>query len=152
MSNKYSGDIKLRPIEIDSDVQAVVDVWFNTSIECHEFVSKDFWYSCKKDMKEIYIPNSETVVATINKEIVGFISLLDNIVASIFVLPEYQNRGIGLQLLNHAFEVRNSLTLNVYEKNTKARQFYESQGFEEKEQGIDEHTGEPEITMVWSRS
>lgn len=36
------------------------------------------------------IPSAETVVAKDKVKIVGFISLVDNVLAAIFVLPDYQ--------------------------------------------------------------
>lgn len=89
----------------------------------------------------------ETVVAKDEGKIVGFISLVDNVLAAIFVLPDYQGKGIGLKLLKNAFERRDSLLLTVYEKNTAARRFYHNHKFMESGKSVDEHTGEVEVLM-----
>ena len=43
----------------------------------------------------------------------------------------------------------NDLTLNVYEKNTKAIEFYKKLGFKIIKKGIDEPTKESELFMKW---
>lgn len=134
----------------EAEVKTVVDIWYSTSIVCHDFVGSEFWKACIDDMKNIYIPSSQTIVSRYNGEIVGFISLVDNTLASIFVLPDYQGKGIGHKLLSYVFEEKETLVLNVYEKNISAREFYLRNGFIEQKRSVDEHTGEIEITMVWS--
>lgn len=132
------------------ELKDIVEVWYSTSIVCHSFVSSEFWHSCKGLMLDIYLPNSEITVAKAEGEVVGFTSLVDNTLASIFVLPEFQGVGIGQQLLNYAFEARDKLNLNVYSKNKNAIEFYIKNGFVAGDESKDEHTGELEISMVWS--
>ncbi|MCG8475086.1 MAG: GNAT family N-acetyltransferase [Cytophagales bacterium] len=146
MNSEHTNHIKLDKLG-DKEIDKVVDIWYRTSVQCHDFVEPDFWHSCKEDMREKYIPNSETYVAKYRDEIAGFISLAGDQLAAIFVLPEYQGMGIGQSLLHEAFRNRKSLMLNVFEKNQKAKDFYLKNGFEEVRRGTDEHTGESEIIM-----
>ena len=39
--------------------------------------------------------------------------------------------------------------LNVYQKNTRAISFYQREGFEIQNSGLDPATGEKEYVMVW---
>lgn len=43
------------------------------------------------------------------------------------------------------------LSLNVYQKNTRAIRFYEREGFDIKCEGLDEATGEKDYEMIWER-
>lgn len=54
---------------------------------------------------------------------------------NVFVLPEYQGRGIGKLLINWIFEYAKSIgcvasELNCYTKNTAAQRFWKQQGYE----------------------
>ena len=60
-----------------------------------------------------------------------------------------QSHGIGKALLNYAKDKRSKLLLNVYQKNTRAISFYQREGFEIQNSGLDEATGEKEYVMVW---
>ena len=44
-----------------------------------------------------------------------------------------------------------ALTLNVYQKNTRALSFYQREGFDIQCEGADAATGEKEYTMLWQQ-
>ncbi|MCE7556424.1 N-acetyltransferase [Aliivibrio fischeri] len=129
------------------DINAVLDIWLNSSIKAHDFISAEFWVSQVDNMRDIYIPASKTYVAEIDSKVVGFYSLYENMLAAIFVSPEYQGKGIGKQLISHAKEQCPMLTLNVYSENVASYQFYLSQGFTVISEQVCEHTGHMEYTM-----
>ena len=62
-----------------------------------------------------------------------------------------QSQGLGKILLNYAKDKRNKLYLNVYQKNTRAISFYQREGFDVQNSGLDEATGEKEYVMAWQR-
>ncbi|MBA0187147.1 MULTISPECIES: GNAT family N-acetyltransferase [Pectobacterium] len=134
----------------EKEMQGIIDVWYTTSLVCHDFVDRNFWHACKDDMRNEYIPAAETMVAKYKGKVIGFISLVDNTLAAIFLLPDYHGKGVGQALLANAFEKRDRLSLTVYEKNMAARNFYLKHGFTESNKSVDEHTGEVEITMEWN--
>ncbi|MUK61503.1 N-acetyltransferase [Aliivibrio fischeri] len=129
------------------DINAVLDIWLNSSIKAHDFVSAEFWVSQVDNMRDIYIPASKTYVAEVDSKVVGFYSLYENMLAAIFVSPEYQGKGIGKQLISHAKGQCPMLTLNVYSENVASYQFYLSQGFAVISEQVCEHTGHMEYTM-----
>ncbi|GGK51198.1 N-acetyltransferase [Aliivibrio fischeri] len=129
------------------DINAVLDIWLNSSIKAHDFVSAEFWVSQVDNMRDIYIPASITYVAEVDSKVVGFYSLYENMLAAIFVSPEYQGKGIGKQLISHAKEQCPVLALNVYSENVASYQFYLSQGFTVISEQVCEHTGHMEYTM-----
>ena len=140
----------IRPFK-ESDMERVLSIWLEASIEAHDFVARDFWESKVKDMRNVYIPASETYVYDDKGIIYGFASLLENTLAAIFVAPDAQGRGIGKTLMNKAKEIRQELNLSVYKENKNSIEFYKKCGFEAVKEQIDEHTGHAELIMVLNR-
>ncbi|WP_253936541.1 GNAT family N-acetyltransferase [Halobacillus sp. A1] len=83
-----------------------------------------------ENLKYNYIHQSETWVYTLNGRPVGFISLLGHEIGGLFVSPGFQSQGIGTQLVDFAYKNRKKLTVNVFERNTKAEDFYKKRGFD----------------------
>ncbi len=81
----------------------------------------------------------------------GFIGLDKEHIEGIFVLDQYQKRGIGKALLNHVKAKKEHLSLNVYQKNLNAIFFYQREGFCVQYEDVDKNTGEKEYRMVWNR-
>lgn len=136
----------------NGDREAVMQIWLNTNIQAHYFISADYWQSNFDVVKE-RLPQAEVYVHEDDcvRQIDGFIGLNDNYIEGIFVKKGAQSKGIGKQLLNRAKEVRSPLRLSVYQKNTKAVQFYLREGFDIQFENIDNHTGEKEFVMEWNR-
>lgn len=137
---------KIEPEEIDD----VLDVWINASIQAHGFIDEEFWKSKIDAMRKIYIPNSETYIFTENKFIKGFLSLHGDTLAAMFVSPEFQSNGIGRKLMEKVKTLRNRLELTVYKENPKAVEFYKKCGFNIIKEKVDVHTGHIEVLMNYS--
>ena len=54
-------------------------------------------------------------------------------------------------MLDFVKESRTQLSLNVYQKNTRAIHFYQREGFEIQYSGLDEATGEKDYRMAWQQ-
>lgn len=93
---------------------------------------------------------SETYVWEEDGRPVGFIFLLDDYLAALFVGSAVQGKGCGKKLLGHAKSLKKSLRLEVYAHNDRAVRFYLSQGFVTVEQMIDESVPAPEYVMIWT--
>ena len=74
---------------------------------------------------------------------------MDGYIAGVFVEEAYRNQQIGKKLLKKAMELNDRLSLNVYEKNKHAIDFYLKLGFKKAHMNIDEETAEKELVMVW---
>lgn len=131
----------------DNDMGSVLEIWLDASVKAHDFISTEFWESQVENMRNIYIPASETYVFVAGSRVVGFYALYENNLAAIFVSPELQGKGIGKYLLNHAKAQRAVLSLSVYKENQASYQFYLSQGFKVVREQLDEHTGHPKYIM-----
>jgi len=125
----------------ENDMDSVLEIWLNASVKAHDFISAEFWESQVENMRNLYIPASETYVYETESKVVGFYALYENSLAAIFVSPELQGKGIGKQLLSHAKAQRALLSLCVYKENKASYQFYLSQGFKVVSEQSDEHTG-----------
>ena len=63
---------------------------------------------------------------------VGIVSLRENVIADLYVHPDFQHQGYGTQLLRFAVsQCRGTPTLWVLNTNTAARSLYARQGFTE---------------------
>ncbi len=67
---------------------------------------------------------SDVYLAVKGKAVLGFIALVNNNLAAIFMEPTMQGEGVGSLLLDYSKSIQNVLWLKVYEKNNGAIQFY----------------------------
>ncbi len=130
-------------------MEQVLKIWLEASVKAHDFIKREFWEAKLDDMRNLYLPASETYVYAEKGEIKGFFSLVDETLAAIFVAPASQGRGIGKKLIAKAKELRSSLNLTVYSKNTKSINFYKRCGFDIIRKQTDENTGEFEYLMAY---
>ncbi|MBD1370991.1 N-acetyltransferase [Hazenella sp. IB182357] len=138
----------IRPYS-DNDIDTLVDIWYKGSLQAHDFIDSSYWESKLQEMKEKYIPMSETHVMTRQKKVVGFISMVEDYLAALFVDITYQNMGAGKELLNFEKRRRNIIQLKVYKENLSAVRFYEKNGFTIKKELTDEQTNKQEYIMEW---
>lgn len=133
-----------------SDVDRTAEIWLNTNIRAHSFIPTEYWQKNFEPVREmllqaeIYVYEDED-----QNEIQGFIGLDGTYIAGIFVWHTAQSKGIGKRLLDFAKGKKNQLSLNVYQKNTKAVLFYQREGFQVRQESIDGNTGEKEYNMQW---
>lgn len=132
---------RVRPYE-ERDTEAIIDAWYQASLIAHPFLTADFLAQENKNLRELFLPRSQTWVFEKEGQIGGFISLLDNIVGGIFVHPSWQRQGVGTALMNKAKSLHTTLELDVFTANKQGRAFYAKYGFEPLKTYRDEATGE----------
>lgn len=136
----------------EDDLNTVMQIWFDTNIKAHHFISRQYWidnYEMVKDIlpkKEIYVYEDDNT-----NQINGFIGLMDNYIAGIFVNKNNQSRGIGKQLLDYVKEIKETLNLSVYQKNIRAISFYQRKQFVIQSEHIDNDNNEKEFIMTWNK-
>ena len=118
------------------DINKVAEIWLDTNIKTHYFISAQYWKSNFELVKELLL-QATVYVYEDKQEIQGFIGLSNEYIEGIFVSAEMQSQGIGKILLNYVKGKRNKLILNVYQKNTRAISFYQREGFEIQYSGLD---------------
>ena len=131
-----------------ADINRVTDLWLDTNLKAHEFITFQYWKNNYDAVKEM-LPQAEVYVYENDNKIQGFVGLNDEYIEGIFVSDEMQSRGIGKLLLDFAKEKRMKLHLNVYQKNIRAINFYQREDFEIRGEGLDEATGEKDYEMIW---
>ena len=132
------------------DINKVAEIWLDTNIKTHYYISAQYWKSNFELVKELLL-QATVYVYEDKQEIQGFIGLSNEYIEGIFVSAEMQSQGIGKILLNYVKGKRNKLILNVYQKNTRAISFYQREGFEIQYSGLDEATGEKDYVMAWQQ-
>ena len=132
------------------DINKVAEIWLDTNIKTHYFISAQYWKSNFELVKELLL-QATVYVYEDKQEIQGFIGLSNEYIEGIFVSAEMQSQGIGKILLNYVKGKRNKLILNVYQKNTRAISFYQREGFEIQYSGLDEATAEKDYVMAWQQ-
>ena len=133
-----------------ADINRVANIWLDTNITAHYFISAQYWKSNFELVKELLL-QATVYVYEDNQEILGFIGLNDEYIEGIFVSDEMQSFGIGKALLNYVKDKRSKLFLNVYQKNTRAISFYQREDFKIRCSGIDDATGEKDYLMTWQQ-
>jgi putative acetyltransferase len=135
----------------DTDVEDLLDVWFQASSLAHPFLDSAFIEKEKANVREVYLPNTDTWVFKVKDQIGGFISMIENEVGAIFVRPEFQGGGIGTRLMNHVSGFNEELVVEVFERNVKGMSFYEQYGFEQVKKHVHEETGQVLVRMRFSK-
>ncbi len=133
-----------------ADAIKVADIWLNSNIKAHNFISAQYWKSNYEMVKEMLL-QAEVYVYERNGEIQGFIGLNGEYIEGIFVCEKFQSQGIGKLLLEFIKKSKASLRLHVYQKNTRAIHFYQREGFEIRDESVDEATGENDYVMIWQQ-
>ncbi|MBR2835162.1 MAG: GNAT family N-acetyltransferase [Coriobacteriales bacterium] len=78
------------------------------------------------------IDNGSTVYMFVEKEPIGIVSVIGNLIEDLYVLPSHQNQGHGTQLLQFAMNHCDGIpTLWILENNMKAEKLYRKMGFKE---------------------
>ena len=130
------------------DINRVADIWLNTNLKVHFFISEQYWTSNYELVKEM-LPQAEVYVYEDDKIIQGFVGVRNEYIEGIFVFDEMQSHGIGKILLDYIKDKKVRLQLNVYQKNVRAMSFYQREGFTILCEMMDELTGEKEYVMNW---
>ena len=125
----------------EEDIEQILEIWFQASSLAHPFLEADFMEKEKANIREIYIPNTETWVYADGEVLLGFVSMMRNEVGALFVRPEFHGQGIGTGLMNYVALIHNELEVEVFDKNAIGRAFYDKYGFELLEKHTHKETG-----------
>jgi ribosomal protein S18 acetylase RimI-like enzyme len=104
------------------------------------------------DSKRAIAPKGETRVARLDGHVVGFLTLIGDDLDQLYLRPRYYRRGIGSLLLTKAKErSAERLRLFTFQRNERARAFYEAHGFRivNLNDGSRNEEGEPDVLYEW---
>ena len=126
----------------NEDVEAVMDIWLYGNIQAHWVICADYWHRNYESVRRA-VKKAEVWVYETDGVIAGFIGLNDDY--------EYRSKGIGKELIDFAKMNRMRLSLDVYEKNNRAVDFYKREGFITVNKRTDKDFGERELLMEWQK-
>ncbi len=132
----------------NKDLDDVMKIWLDTNTNAHDFIPKSYWLDNYEEVRRM-LPDAEIFIYETDETIQGFIGLMDDYIAGIFIDSECQSQGIGKALLDQAKKVHSNLSLQVYKNNEGAVRFYIREGFRAILEQIDENTDETELVMTW---
>ena len=133
------------------DSERLTEIWYNVSITAHSFIPSEMWDAHKEELRNKYLPSSETWVAEENSELLGFISVLGNYIGGLFIAENRQGMGIGTKLIEQVKLLKRQLYVGVYSKNEGARKFYGKNGFSYLNEEVQTETGEIIINMTYEK-
>ena len=128
-----------------------MDIWHQASTLAHPFLNTAFAEKVAGDMRNIYLPDSETWIYEEEKSILGFISMIGNEIGGLFVLPKHHSKGIGTQLVDFFGSKHKALEVEVFEKNVIGRAFYKKYGFEFLKEYTHEESGNKVIRLIFKK-
>lgn len=131
----------------DKDINKIMDIWLKGNLDAHDFIDREYWFSNFQYVKTL-LPESDLLIYEENEKVLGFIGIMNNYIAGIFIDEKHRSNGIGHKLLNKAKELYDELDLSVYEKNERAYKFYLKNGFIETNKCLDDN-GEVELIMEY---
>jgi putative acetyltransferase len=115
-----------------ADREVMLDTWLRSVRATHAFLSEADVNALLPDVRS-YLASTEPdlwVLCSDTGNIMGFMGLSGDTMDALFLAPEFQRRGGGRLLVQHARElVGGDLTVDVNEQNPAARRFYEACGF-----------------------
>jgi len=97
------------------------------------------------------LPDNEVWLAEEGGVALGYIAFHPGWIAHLYVHPDHQGRGIGLRLMERALADSVERRLWTFQRNARARAFYEARGFELERltDGADNEEREPDALYLW---
>jgi GNAT superfamily N-acetyltransferase len=88
-----------------------------------------------------------------DQELVGIIAFREGWIDQLYILPRWQGRRIGTALLQVAQDRFDRLSLWTFQRNKRARRFYESHGFVaiSETDGSRNEEKDPDVMYSWQR-
>ncbi|MCU6668426.1 N-acetyltransferase [Enterobacteriaceae bacterium H4N4] len=135
---------------LNDDLEPLLELWLESTTVAHPFIDARYWQESEAIVRDVYLPSAETWVWEATGQLRGFISVMQSrFIGALFVDPTYAGQGIGHALINHVQQRYPSLSLEVYQKNSRAVNFYHAQGFRIEDSAWQEETHHPTWLMSW---
>lgn len=136
----------------EDDTDALVAIWQSASSLAHPFLEEAFVTREAVNLRTQHLPNAETWVLEKQGETVGFIALVGNEIGGLFLDPSCHGQGLGRALVDHAVGHKGPLYVEVFEKNSIGRRFYDRYGFIEIGKYLHDASGEMILRMELPQS
>ena len=117
------------------ETRPLLTLWLESTIHAHPFINETYWHESVAVVRDVYLPAASTWVWEENATIKGFVSVMES-------------RFIGA-LLDEVKQHYRWLSLEVYQKNVQAVNFYHAQGFRIEDCAWQDDTLQPTWIMHW---
>ena len=134
------------------DTTALEAVWRAATRIAHPFFKEAFVEQEAENLRQVYLPKSETWVVEHEGDPVGFIALAGDEIGGLFLHPAHHGKGLGRALVDHAIALKGPMWLEVFEKNVTGRRFYDRYGFVETSRSRHDATGETLLKVAFSKT
>jgi len=131
-----------------TDEDVVMQLWSRSSWQAHPFVDGEGTGARAQEMREVYLRQDQNYVVTDDGEVIGILELIDSLIGGLFVDPDAQGRDAGRAMIEFAATMHPVLTVDVYERNQRARAFYAHVGFVEGSRWIEDGTGLVHLRLI----
>jgi GNAT superfamily N-acetyltransferase len=125
--------IRLRQYKPD-DLEQTVHIWHASKRVAFPYVEIQQRYTLAEDMayfRDVVVRECIVWLAEVDGRIAGLLAIRGDYIDQLFVAVEQQRQGIGSVLLQKAREHSPySLRLHTFQKNARARAFYEKHSFQ----------------------
>ncbi|CEJ64810.1 MULTISPECIES: N-acetyltransferase [Citrobacter] len=132
------------------DLPSILALWMESTIHAHPFIEERYWRESEPIVRDVYLPAAQTWVWEENGVLKGFASVMEErFLGALFVKPAAIRSGIGKALVQHVQQRFSLLSLEVYQKNQSAVNFYHALGFRIEDSAWQEETHHPTWIMGW---
>ncbi len=147
-------DLFIRTMQ-DAELEAVVRMWWRTKRDAFPWLPTEQAYTYAQNLeyfRDVVCTKATVWVAEDGGRVVGLLALGDRFVEQLHVDTEWQGKGVGSALLQHAKALSpEGLSLFTLQKNEGARGFYERRGFRAVAFGVSPAPeSEPDVRYAWS--
>ena len=133
-----------------SQFEPLLGLWLESTTYAHPFIAPQYWQESLPIVRDTYLPAAETWVFEEEQRLQGFVSVIEaRFVGALFVAPNLLHHGIGSALLSVVKQHFSELSLEVYQKNSRAVNFYHAQGFRIQDSAWQDETRHPTWIMHW---
>jgi putative acetyltransferase len=135
---------------LSDDTAPLLSLWLESTTAAHPFINPRYWLESEAMVRDVYLPSARTWVWVEADEVRGFISVMHTqFIGALFVATHALGQGIGQALINHVKQRYPALSLEVYQKNSRAVHFYHAQGFRIEDSAWQDETQHPTWIMSW---
>ena len=133
-----------------SQFEPLLGLWLESTTYAHPFIAAQYWQESLPIVRDTYLPAAETWIFEDEQRLQGFVSVIEaRFVGALFVAPTLLHHGIGSALLSVVKQHFSELSLEVYQKNSRAVNFYHTQGFRIQDSAWQDETQHPTWIMHW---
>jgi putative acetyltransferase len=132
-----------------TDFSEILKIYSLTKLEELRFEAEEFHFlSLELDEKRFKAFKECEVFVYEKSEIFGYCAFLGNEIRALFVLPQFQGKGIGKSMLKFMLEkIAGKASLNLVASNAPAKRLYESFGFGVTSEFVAEYNGKTVLAI-----